>query len=228
MKNQETDDNKMNEFFLGDILKRNPFLVPEGYFSALKKETLLKRDIAELGESSFILPENYQESLRQDILSKISEDKLRILVPKHEFSTPSGYFDNLQKKILSKTSGAEDANIVELNTINKPSEYEFIEKVAKKTITKRIGIRRLIPYAAAASITIAIGLFTLLEGVKNQSTNYSAQIHSLPSDEIISYLAFYSEVGDLQHLSEQLSDRTDGLTEGFSSQEIEDYLEYGL
>lgn len=84
MKKKETDKNQKMDFLLSENLKRNPFLVPHDYFSMLKKETILKKNISEFKESSFIIPQNYQESLTQDILSKISEEKLKKLIPNQD------------------------------------------------------------------------------------------------------------------------------------------------
>lgn len=219
MKKQDMDDKHINDPLSMEALKRNPFLVPESYFSTLQQEIQLRKRISELGESSFITPEDYQDHLRQDILSKVSEQKLKEQIPNSMSGVPAGYFNDLQKRILSQTVG----NKIEQEQYNEPSQGKPV---------KRLGIRKWIPYAAAASITVAIGLFAILDGVKTsqhkQATDYFAQIETVPTDEIINYLASYTEPGDLQHLSEQLQDRTGDLADDLSAQEIEAYLEYSL
>jgi hypothetical protein len=219
MKKKETGESEINNILLREALKGNPFLVPEDYFSTLKKEIILKKNISMLGESSFIVPQNYQKNLSQDILSKISEERLKEFIPTHKPSLPIAYFDDLQKRILSKTIKADEDDTIF------PKKESIVKPI------KRLGVRKWISYVAAASITIAIGLFAILEGVKlttDQNSNYNTQINKVPTDEIIGYLAYYSEPGDLQYLSEQLNDVSVNFTEDLSSQEIEAYLEYGL
>jgi hypothetical protein len=218
MKKKTPTDNQINDLFLGEALKGNPFLVPEDYFSTLKKEITLKKNISELGETSFIVPTNYQENLKQDILSKVSESNLKNLIPNSNPVVPVGYFDDLQQRILNKTTKSDKAS-------------EKLKKTIDKKPIKQLGIYKWIPYVAAASIAIIIGLFAILEGTKlttQQGINYSTQIDIVPTDDIINYLAFYSEVGDLEHISGQIQDQSNNFIEGLSSQEIETYLEYDL
>ena len=223
MKKKEFDDIQINNPLLRKSLERSPFLVPEDYFSTLKDEIKLKKRISELGESSFILPSAYHETLRQDILSKISENELKKLIPTKKPAVPSGYFEDLQERILSKTTKSD------INDADK-SQKE-LKRFIPKTTTRRLGVRKWIPYMAAASITIAIALFAILDGVKTpngRDTGYSAKMEEIPTEEIINYLAYYSEAGDLQYLSEHLNDRSTKITDNIPSQEIEAYLEYDL
>jgi hypothetical protein len=223
MKKKEFDEIQINNPLLRKSLERSPFLVPEGYFSTLKDEIKLKKRISELGESSFILPSAYHETLRQDILSKISENELKKLIPSKNPAVPSGYFEDLQERILSKFTKA-DTNDVDKG-LKEP------KKPIQKTPIRRLGIRKWMPYVAAASITIAIALFAILDGVKipnGGNVGYSAQVKEIPTEEIINYLAYYSEAGDSQYLSEHLNDRSTNITDNIPSQEIEAYLEYGL
>ena len=222
MQKKETDMDQFHDSILRKTLEKNPFLVPEGYFSTLQKDTIFKKNLSALGPTSFITPLDYQKSLTQDILSTIGENKIRELSPDAKFTVPEGYFEDLQIKILSKT------------TKNNGESELFIPKPLDTNHDKpirRLGIYRWMPYVAAA-IAIIISLFTILE--RNSLTtdsdpiNYSAQIQSVPTDEIINYLAYYSEIGDLEYISEQIQDQSPNFIEGLSSQEIETYLEYSL
>lgn len=227
MKKREIDDIQINDLLLKETLKGNPFLVPKDYFSTLRDETILKKNISTLGESSFIVPQDYQKNLNQDILSKISEERIKEFLPTHESTLPTGYFNDLQARILSKTIGVSEVDGV----LDKVANNEIAEKEITDKPVRRLGIRKWASYAAAASIAIIISLFVILDGDKlttDQNINYSAQINSVPTDEIISYLSYYSETGDLLYLSDQLDDLSIDLIEDFSSQEIEAYLEYGL
>lgn len=223
MKKKESDETQINNPLLRKSLERNPFLVPEDYFSTLREEIILKKRIVKLGEPSFVVSPTYQKALRQDILTKISENELKTLVPTKNPAVPPGYFEDLQKRILNRTTKVDiDGN---------DESYEEHDKTIQGKPSRRLGIRKWIPYVAAASITIAVALFTILEGVKlpnGNSLDYFAQVEEIPTEEIINYLAFYTEAGDLQYLSEQLNDRSTNITNNIPSQEIEAYLEYGL
>lgn len=224
MKKQNTETKLINDPLLIEALKRNPFSVPEGYFSTLQDEIRFKKSISELGGSSFIVPKYYQDNLRQDILSNISEQKLKEQIPPTTPSVPVGYFNDLQSRILSKTLGNDNKNWSASATSNQDS-------IVEKPI-RRLGLRKWLPYAAAASLMIVMGLFAILDGVKipqnRQDIGYSAQIESISTDEIINYLANNTETGDLQYLSDQLEDRTGDIADDLSAQEIEAYLEYSL
>ncbi|HLT42581.1 MAG TPA: hypothetical protein VKZ95_07735 [Sphingobacteriaceae bacterium] len=225
MKKREIDDIQINDPLLKETLKGNPFLVPKDYFSTLRDETILKKNISTLGETSFIVPQDYQKNLTQDILSKISEEKIKEFLPASESALPPAYFNDLQKRILSKTVGASEDDVV----VDKGTK-EIAEQETNKPV-RRLGIPRWASYAAAASIAVLISLFVILDGDKlttGQNINPSAHISSVPTDEIISYLSYYSEAGDLLYLSDQFDDLSVDLTEDFSSQDIEAYLEYGI
>lgn len=219
MNKQNIDNEHINDPLLMETLKGNPFLVPEDYFVRLKQEILLKKRISELGEASYVTPKGYQDSLRQDILSGISEQKLKKKLTNPISDVPVGYFEDLQKRILNQIVGEK-------------VEKEISVEPVQNTPARRLGIRKWIPYASAAAITIAISVFAIVEGVKTSqhknATDYSAKIEVVSTDEIINFLASYSEPGDLQHLSNQLQDRTDDIVDDLTEQEIEAYLEYSL
>ena len=219
MNKQDINNKQINDPLLMEALKGNPFLVPEDYFVTLQQNILLKKCISELGETSFVTPADYQDTLRQDILSAISEQKLKEILPDKISGVPVGYFNDLQKRILSQTVG-------------KKVEEKVVVDLVQKTPIRRFGIRKWIPYASAAAITIAISIFALVEGIKTsqhkKATDYSAKIEVISTNEIINYLASYTESGDLKHLSNSLQDRTDDIVNDLSQQEIEAYLEYSL
>lgn len=97
------------------------------------------------GVTSFNVPKDYFNSLENDIFLKISEDKL----PKtNVFTTPSAYFDGLEEKLLAKVAPVNQ----------KGKLISFKERVVK-----------VIPFAAAASILLFIGLNTFtINGGNNE------------------------------------------------------------
>lgn len=225
MNKQNIDNEHINDPLLMETLKGNPFLVPEDYFVTLQEEILLKKRISELEEPSYVTPKGYQDSLRQDILSRISEQKLKEKLPHPISDVPAGYFEDLQKRILNQTVGKKAEEGISIEPL------QSVEPL-QKTPVRRLGIRKWIPYASAAAIAIAISVFAVVEGVKTsqhkKATDYAAKIEIVSTDEIINFLASYSESGDLQHLSNQLQDRTDDIVDDLTEQEIEAYLEYSL
>lgn len=184
---------------------RNMFSVPEGYFTSLRQDIMAQVKIADAGKSPFSTPENYDQQLREDILLRIREEEIRTLVSEPGFVVPQGYFENLSSDILSKTS-------------QEP---------------KVLPIRRStgwLSWAAAASVAAAVSMFAWFYTGPTETENnpIQASIEVVPTDDIIQYLAYYSETGDLITLSERMPDRAENFSESLSSEEIEAYLENSI
>jgi len=206
MRDLGTDENKNNEGGLSPELRKNPFSVPDSYFSTLKNNTLFSKSIHTLSDSVFSTPADYQTQLTNSIIERVEEEKLKARINEDGFIVPNGYFHNLQKEIISQTV----------------SEPKVISIKKSKTAW--------MSYAAAACIAILISLFALFPQKSNENSiaNMSSGIDALPTEEIIDYLAFYSETGDLTTLSNQLSEEPAIFTNSFSSDEIESYLENSI
>lgn len=220
MRKENETDKLINDPLLSQALKGKPFLLPEEYFVNLKNEILLKKRISEMGDTSFITPKNYKDDLRQSILSKVAEQNIKSAVNSSEPKLSSQYLEDLQQRILNKTIHLK--------------ENSSLKKTANQTPLKRIrklGGQRWATYAAAASIFLTVGIFAILENKKDVTeinpNNTTVQVESLQTDDIIHYLSYYSEAGDLEYLSEQL-DGSESSTEYISTQEIQSYLEYSL
>lgn len=207
MRNLDTDENKKNEGGLSPELRKNPFSVPDDYFNTLKNNILLNTSIHSLSDSVFSTPTDYQTQLTNSIIARVEEEKLKAQISEDGFTVPTGYFDNLQKEIISQTV----------------SEPKVIPIKKSKTAW--------MSYAAAACIAILISLFALFpqtQSNENSVANISTTIDALSTEEIIDYLAFYSETGDLTVLSDQLPEEPTNFTNSFSSDEIESYLENSI
>lgn len=85
-------------------------------------------------ETGFSIPKNYLSNLEEVIETKLSEDSF---AKESGFTTPDTYFTGLENDILSKV----------LSTKKETKVISFKEKVFK-----------MIPFAAAASIMLFIGL----------------------------------------------------------------------
>lgn len=208
MKKMDQNRNQNKEDFLTKELRESPFSVPAGYFATLKGEILLRKEITDTAESSFLVPSHYQESLKTAIHARIAEEKLRTVLETETLPLPNGYFDDLQQRILSKTTLVKEV----LPIKRKPTHHWF-------------------SYAAAACIALAIGIFSIMQwdnvGYK-KTVNEQAKFETLPTQEIINYLSFYSEPEDLLYLSEQLPAISSDFTDDLSTEEIEAYLKNSI
>lgn len=190
---------------------RNPFSVPDDYFTSLRQDIMAQVKISQASHSPFSTPkpfstpENYEQQLRDDILLRISEENIKTRVAETGFVVPQGYFDTLSADILSKTG----------------------------RVPKVLPIKRSAPWyswAAAASVALVISMFAWFSSEPTDANNnpIQASIDVVPTDDIIQYLAYYSETGDLITLSERMPDRTENFSESLSSEEIEAYLENSI
>lgn len=214
MKNLGQNGNKKNEIGLNPDLKRNPFSVPEGYFQSSKKDILQSIKIIKLTESTFSIPSDYQTQLTQDILTRVSEEKLKSHVHKDGFSVPDGYFNDLHKEIIAQTT-----------------------KQPKVVPIKRFKTSWL-SYGVAACLALAVSIFTITyQSQSNEATieadiaDLASELHNidaLPTETIINYLAFYPESSDLLILSDHLTEEADIYPDSFSSDEIELYLKNSI
>lgn len=198
------------EGFLNDLKSQgNPFSVPEDYFHNLTNEIIQRKNIIESTEKALLIPPNYPAELTDDILLRIKEEQLKSIVNHDGFTVPTQYFEQLQTTILSKTA-------------RKDSKIIPIQK------SRRSWLR----YASAASIALATSLFAFFQLSEKQGTSEVVQVEDIidevPAEDIISYLAFYSETGDYIILSEEFTEQSGDIKDSFSSEEIESYLENSI
>ncbi|WP_118194221.1 hypothetical protein [Albibacterium indicum] len=202
-----------NQDFLNDLkLQENPFSVPKNYFTNLSKDILQRKDIIDSTQKTLLTPENYQVELTNDILLKVSEEKLKSKVPRDGFTVPPSYFDNFRASILDEISKEG-----QIRSLPKPEKLPWAR------------------YAAAASIALVVSVVAFFQLSEKEVEPAAAQVENIideiPADEIISYLAFYSETSDYIKLSEeleQLEEESDDFKDSFSSEEIESYLENSI
>src|SRR5690606_4725428 len=193
--------------------EENLFSVPENYFSNLTNDILQRKNIIDSTQKALSIPENYHKELTDDILMRVREEELKQKVSKDGFSVPAQYFKQLESAILEKTS-TKDTQIISLP---KPRRLSWLK------------------YMSAASIALVVSLFVFFQLTERKVEPTNAQVDNIideiPADEIISYLAFYSETGDYIKLSEELErleEQSDDFEDSFSSEEIESYLENSI
>lgn len=94
----------------------------------------------------FSTPSNYFDNLEEDISIKISEENF---IKKTSFKVPDTYFSGLEDNILAKVSSEE--------------------KKETKVISLKDRVLKIIPFAAAASIALFIGLNSYVFKTENTS-----------------------------------------------------------
>ena len=214
MRKLRNSENQDQNLLNNPRLQENPFSVPKDYFHDLTSSIIRKKNIIESTDEAWSVPQNYQEELMNYILLKVSEEKLKSKINTDGFTVPANYFNQLQSSILDKTSKEEILNDGQIVPF-KRSQY-----------------RSWIKYVSAACITLAISavaFFQLNEQEPEpETTQVEDIINEIRADEIISYLAFYSETGDYLILSEELAEESDDFEDSFSTEEIESYLENSI
>jgi hypothetical protein len=124
-------------------------------------------------ETGFSTPSNYFDDLEDAILGKVFEDKL----PNETgFKVPENYFKTLEEDILNKVSSS---------------------KKETKVISLRERVLKIIPFVAAASIVLFIGLnsfvfetndeFTL-DSLSENDIEYWLESNTLNSDDMATVL----------------------------------------
>lgn len=154
-------------------------------------------DKKELHKNPFSVPPGYFEQLHGDMMARVSAEKLKDRVSHDGFTIPEGYFDRLHKDIQQRTVAA----------------------VPVKTIR----LRTWVSVAAAACVTIGISILALLQ-LQQPNSNVEHGISRLSDTEIINYLEYYSEQGDLSLIVDGLPAEPGFLNEQFSDEDIESYL----
>lgn len=167
----------------------------------MKKET--NHSVAYLqnkvgNKNPFFTPENYFDSLENEILIKQLEESI---LKKQAFETPAQYFTNLEDTIISKTT-VTNKNV--------------------KVITFKHKILKAIPFAAAASILLFIGLNSFVFDASTDDLN----IENLNNSDI-EYWLNNNEINDsdvaLLLDEEILNDNEFSLTH-IKAESIEEYI----
>lgn len=209
--------------------KDTPFIVPTGYFNTLENSIIQRIHVISDTEQSFKVPEQYFESLGERILAKIereglhaevdnsSHDNLESFIEKLKedasapgFFAPPNYFDGLSQKITQA--------VADLKEEEEPKEIILPTRRKKLTLS-------WISYAAAACLLIGLGVYSFFQ---YQSNNFDHRLKSIPANEIVNYLEYYSEPGDAAFLEVQFDDVIQMDKPKFSEEDIEAYLDYSI
>ncbi|MCG1036315.1 hypothetical protein [Polaribacter sargassicola] len=147
-------------------------------------------------KNSFSIPKNYFDTIDDVIDLKITEEKL----PKeNSFKVPDNYFKNLEDNILSKVT----------------------EKKEPKVITLKTRLFKVIPFAAAASVILFIGLNSF---IFNKTDDFT--LDSLSEQEIENWLEYNPmNSNDIALvLQEDILSEDDFSFSSIKDETIEDYI----
>jgi len=219
---------------LPEVLRVNPFSVPDGYFTDLQERTLTQCGLADTFKNTWEIPNDYFEQLTEKISVKVQEQKLKDMITESGFSTPDGYFENAQLRLLLRQKlmdqGANSGFTVPEGYFEE--QYNRItDRVYDKQDTriKKIGSRKWVGYAAAACIAFAIGVFGVTKMITEHNTPPSNHLVSVSDQEIFNYLELYGSDQDITYISEQLNEFDEPIIDaGISEEDIEAYLNHTL
>lgn len=219
-------------------LKEMPFIVPENYFDSLSSKIQQRIEIIESSESSFAVPEGYFDTLSERIRKKITQgehentnaqneyplvneydsneeisfiNELKATVSTAGFETPVNYFENLTGNIEESIKKHSSAEIVTLRDSHK---------------RKKIRPLTWIGYAAAACIAISVSAYAFFQ--VNSVDSFQNRLDNISENEIVSYLEYYTEPGDVTMLETQFEGAAQTNEADFSKEDIEAYLDYSI
>ncbi|CAL2104107.1 conserved protein of unknown function [Tenacibaculum sp. 190130A14a] len=161
-----------------------------------KKQHINKKfSLEDIKSSGFQKPKNYLTSFEDDLFAKIAEDTLPT---ESGYKVPKGYFDTLEDTIVAKATN---------------------DKPVTKVISLSQRVRKIIPYAAAASVLLFVGLNYFSIGTDNIT------IDDLSEAEIENWLYAANDSNEITDVL-QITDFEDtSITDNMNDVEIENYLD---
>lgn len=220
--------------FLPEVLRVNPYTVPDDYFVDLQKYTLQRCQLIETAENTWSVPTEYFDQLSDRIFAKVEERQLKEIIADSGFSTPDGYFDRLEKQLLLQQKLGEQ--VTEPGFVVPASYFDNLQNnIARQTYQRNntpirtISRPKWITYAAAACVTLAVSIFGIIKLTVEDQAATSDHLASVSDQEIVNYLELYGTDEDVMYISEQLYDFDErAIGEGVSEEDIEAYLNHTL
>lgn len=217
---------------LPELLRVNPYTVPNGYFENLSFRTIQKCQNTGDGPSTFGVPDGYFEQLTDSITVKIAEQTLRTTVNESGFVVPDDYFSASEQRLMAIRKINERVTDTGFTI---PDHYfdTLPHRIMPETHQAVTPIRRLhrpkwVAYAAAASVALVLGLAGMF-GIAIDTSDTKSPLASVSDEQIVDYLELYGPPNDMIYISEQLDD-FDGhsIGQGISEEDIEAYLNHTL
>ena len=219
---------------LPEVLRVNPYTVPDGYFVDLQKHTLQRCQLSEMAQNTWSVPASYFDQLGDRILAKIEEQQLKEMITESGFTVPEDYFDQLKEQLLLQQKLNEHA--AELGFTIPASYFETLQNniarqtyQRKETPIRKISRPKWMAYAAAACVALAIGIPGVVKLTAESESATSSHLASVSDQEIFNYLELYGTDDDVMYISEQLDDFNERVIgKGISEEDIEAYLNHTL
>lgn len=152
-----------------------------------------------IGATGFSAPTNYFDTLEEGISAKLSEEKFSKRIA---FKVPENYFSNIDTSILSKVSSI---------------------KKETKIISFKERFFKIVPFVAAASILLFVGLNSFIFKTNNKLT-----LDSL-SDNDIEYWLDSNTLNNqdiASILQDEILDENEFYFSDIKDQSIEDYINF--
>jgi hypothetical protein len=205
LENTGKDDWMDEAPLLSAMNRKNPFTVPQDYFSELPSlisTRCLIEDHRFSEAEEFTVPEGYFDSLSSQIEGRIAEENLRSMITEDGFTVPPDYFSGLEQRILAKTQRREE------------TVQPFIKPIRSQ--------KSWIQYAAAACVTVILGSVLVFN---NQNKSIESRIGEIPEQEIINYLQLHSDMGDTPVIMESVGNVNMGnIGSDVSEAQLEEYI----
>ncbi len=204
-------------------VNKNPFTVPENYFSDLSNNVNdhVASGLADgIGKHAFKVPENYFESLPNNIFTSI-ESGLSEEIGKKSFAVPENYFDNLADNILDKIEAEEQP--VEVKPRGRVIDLQGRRK------REKMNTRRLFAMVASLAALIILTLrwgpgLTIDTFSSNDALEYLEENYTeFESDDLFALVAFTDE-----DISMDMSQELEDELEQYLEENIDDLDEYLL
>ncbi|GAA4336908.1 hypothetical protein GCM10023149_46070 [Mucilaginibacter gynuensis] len=204
-------------------VENTSFTVPEGYFDELSSNIQSRVNIEEaMSESDgFEIPAGYFDNLHEQITARIAVEEILDAEPEETFAVPTGYFDKLNAAILAKTVNAEQE-------VAEVKEIAEAKPAQRKGIVRRLFNPGVYKYAAAACVTVAIGLSFFIGSTGNHTATdghthsyLHTQLSNIPVSDIKSYLESSVDAGETQAGIRNASNT-------LNNEEILDYIDTDL
>ena len=217
---------------LPEMLRANPYTVPNGYFENLHFQTIQKCLNTGNTPSPLGVPDGYFEQLSDSITAKIAEQTLKAAVNEPGFIVPDGYFSASEQRLMAifkiNERVADTGFIVPEHYFDTLPDRIRHQSHQTATPVHKLSRSKWVAYAAAASIALVLGLAGMFR-IANNTPETKSPLASVSDEQIVDYLELYGPPNDMIYSSDQFDDFDEqGIGEGISEEDIEAYLNHTL
>ncbi|WP_257670546.1 hypothetical protein [Parapedobacter tibetensis] len=212
---------------LPDALQMNPYTVPADYFEDLHVCILQRCRHIEDSQASFMVPSGYFDELRDNITTKIAEQRLKEIVDEPGFSVPEGYFVGLERNLSERCRHIGNGSLLSMPV--PPGYFQQLQE----DILIEVSAQKLKEKVNEPGFIVPADYFDNLQHAitKRTSQGELTPIRKISRPKWMAYAAAacvalaVSIVGFLRFADSEQSISTNHLT-AVSDQEILNYLEF--